>query len=163
MASPAKPPAQFSFSPRRPSSVSIRIEAPGDRAKRLAEEKEEKKKKVRLENEEIAKKLAQEAQQKVEAEKKVKEEKERQSIPSELPRRHPGPLNPAVPSLPSAISTARIIEDLGSVPYPDGIKSPRGDLNINAKDSKFRYVFIHHSIVIKQFSTFHNSDTIAIS
>ncbi|KAK0195854.1 hypothetical protein F5146DRAFT_1027372 [Armillaria mellea] len=41
--------------------------------------------------------------------------------------------------LPSALATARIIDDLGRVPYPEGIKSPRVELNINAKDGKFRY------------------------
>ena len=40
--------------------------------------------------------------------------------------------------LPSAITTARIIDDLGRVPYPEGIKSPKVELNINAKDGKFR-------------------------
>jgi translation initiation factor 4G len=276
-ASPAKPSVQLS-SPRRPPSVSVRIEAPDDRAKRLAEEKEkeEKEKKAQLEKEEAAKKLEQEAQEKEEAEKKAKEEKERlekeeqqkleddrkrkeaeeaakaeaekvekekaaeeerlrqkleeevkerkaqadkeaaeaaaaakavevipeatstpaakvvekeegeisaseddkgaknskafpTSVPSELPRRRPGPLDlsstqrPVAPSLPSAISTARIIEDLGSVSYPDGIKSPQSDLNVNAKDSKFRYVFLYRDIVIKQLSTSHNLDMIAIS
>ncbi|KAK0454526.1 hypothetical protein EV421DRAFT_422018 [Armillaria borealis] len=67
------------------------------------------------------------------------------SPPSELPRRRPGPLDLSttkanIPApLPSALATARIIDDLGRVPYPEGIKSPRVDLNINAKDGKFRY------------------------
>ncbi|KAK0454504.1 eukaryotic translation initiation factor 4G1, eIF4E-binding domain-containing protein, partial [Armillaria borealis] len=41
--------------------------------------------------------------------------------------------------LPSALATACIIDDLGRVPYPEGIKSPRVELNINAEDGKFRY------------------------
>ncbi|KAF5391173.1 hypothetical protein D9757_002991 [Collybiopsis confluens] len=41
--------------------------------------------------------------------------------------------------LPLALTTARIIDDLGSVPYPEGIKSPRMELNVNGKDGKFRY------------------------
>ncbi|KAK0212418.1 hypothetical protein DFS33DRAFT_25830 [Desarmillaria ectypa] len=67
------------------------------------------------------------------------------SPPSELPRRRPGPLDLSttkanIPApLPSALATARIIDDLGRVPYPEGIKSPRVELNINAKDGKFRY------------------------
>ncbi|TFY73543.1 hypothetical protein EWM64_g10469, partial [Hericium alpestre] len=40
---------------------------------------------------------------------------------------------------PSALSTARIIEDLGRVQYPEGIKSPKVELNVNAPAGKFRY------------------------
>ncbi|PBK86881.1 hypothetical protein ARMGADRAFT_939606, partial [Armillaria gallica] len=60
------------------------------------------------------------------------------SPPSELPRRRPTKVNIPAP-LPSALATARIIDDLGRVPYPEGIKRPRVELNINAKDGKFRY------------------------
>ncbi|KAI0776258.1 hypothetical protein BD413DRAFT_470231 [Trametes elegans] len=41
--------------------------------------------------------------------------------------------------LPSALATARIIEDIGSIEYPEGIKSPKPELNVNAKQGKFRY------------------------
>ncbi|KAH9944590.1 ARM repeat-containing protein [Amylocystis lapponica] len=41
--------------------------------------------------------------------------------------------------LPSALATARVIEDLSSVAYPEGIKSPKVELNLNAKQGKFRY------------------------
>ncbi|KAF9031242.1 hypothetical protein BDZ89DRAFT_1101175 [Hymenopellis radicata] len=68
------------------------------------------------------------------------------AAPSELPRRRPGPLDLSsaqrsnIPApLPSALATARIINDLGSVPYPEGVKSPSVELNIGAKDNKFRY------------------------
>lgn len=64
---------------------------------------------------------------------------------AELPRKRPGPLDlsyaskPNIPApLPSALATARIIDDLGRVPYPEGVKSPRVELNVNAKDGKFR-------------------------
>ncbi len=40
-------------------------------------------------------------------------------------------------SHPSALATARIIDDLGRVPYPEGIRSPRVELNINAMDGEF--------------------------
>ncbi len=40
---------------------------------------------------------------------------------------------------PSALTTARIIRDLSSVPYPDGVRKPSAELNIGAKDGKFRY------------------------
>ncbi|KAJ7270036.1 armadillo-type protein [Mycena haematopus] len=68
------------------------------------------------------------------------------SAPVEFPRRRPGPLDlsttfkPNIPAaLPSALATARIIDDLSRVPYPDNIQSPKIELNINAKDGKFRY------------------------
>ncbi|EGO00818.1 hypothetical protein SERLA73DRAFT_50472, partial [Serpula lacrymans var. lacrymans S7.3] len=60
-------------------------------------------------------------------------------------RRRPGPLDltgskkDIPPPLPSAIATARVIEDLGQIQYPDGIKSPKVELNVGAKDGKFRY------------------------
>ncbi|KAJ7782682.1 ARM repeat-containing protein [Mycena metata] len=41
--------------------------------------------------------------------------------------------------LPSALATARIIDDLSRVPYPENVKSPKFELNISAKDGKFRY------------------------
>ncbi|KAJ1305948.1 hypothetical protein OPQ81_010665 [Rhizoctonia solani] len=40
---------------------------------------------------------------------------------------------------PSALASARIIEDLNSVPYPETIKTPNPDLNIAATPGKFRY------------------------
>ncbi|KAK0226381.1 ARM repeat-containing protein [Armillaria fumosa] len=67
------------------------------------------------------------------------------SPPSELPRSHSSPLDLStikanIPEpLPSALATARIIDDLGRIPYPEGIKSPRFELNINARDGKFIY------------------------
>ncbi|KAI0941635.1 hypothetical protein AcW1_003473 [Taiwanofungus camphoratus] len=61
-------------------------------------------------------------------------------------RRRPGPLdlsstkNQSISQpLPSALATARVIEDLGSVSYPEGIMSPKVELNVNAKQGKFRY------------------------
>ncbi|EGN92729.1 hypothetical protein SERLA73DRAFT_190564 [Serpula lacrymans var. lacrymans S7.3] len=42
-------------------------------------------------------------------------------------------------SLPSVYATAQFIQDLGQIKYPDGIKSPEVELNVNAKDGKFRY------------------------
>lgn len=47
----------------------------------------------------------------------------------------------AIPApLPSALATARIIEDIGSIEYPEGILSPKPELNMNAKQGKFRSV-----------------------
>ncbi|OCH90607.1 hypothetical protein OBBRIDRAFT_776738 [Obba rivulosa] len=63
----------------------------------------------------------------------------------DVPRKRPGPLDlsgtkqPISAPLPSALATARIIEDLGSVQYPEGIRSPKVELNVNAKQGKFRY------------------------
>ncbi|TFY54696.1 hypothetical protein EVG20_g9603 [Dentipellis fragilis] len=68
------------------------------------------------------------------------------AVAPEHPRRRPGPLNlstaapGSIPApLPSALATARIIEDLGSVPYPEGINSPKVELNVNAPAGKFKY------------------------
>jgi Eukaryotic translation initiation factor 4G1 len=38
----------------------------------------------------------------------------------------------------SAIVSAMIIEDPSNVSYPDGIMSPKLELNVNAKKGKFR-------------------------
>ena len=64
-------------------------------------------------------------------------------------KRRPGRLdlsstkNNAIPAaLPSALATARIIEDINSIQYPDGVKSPKPELNTNAKQGKFRCVFV---------------------
>ncbi|MBW0460551.1 hypothetical protein O181_000266 [Austropuccinia psidii MF-1] len=43
------------------------------------------------------------------------------------------------PALPSALSSARKIEDLGLISYPDNIQSPRSELNADATPGKFRY------------------------
>lgn len=62
-----------------------------------------------------------------------------------LDRRRPDPLDLSStkqsisPALPSALLTARNIEDIGSVPYPEGIQSPKPELNRNAEKGKFRY------------------------
>ncbi|KAI0653525.1 hypothetical protein C8Q70DRAFT_1110231 [Cubamyces menziesii] len=68
------------------------------------------------------------------------------SLTSTDGKRRPGRLdlsstkNNAIPApLPSALATARIIEDIGSIEYPEGIKSPKPELNVNAKQGKFRY------------------------
>ncbi|KAK7057588.1 hypothetical protein R3P38DRAFT_2598969 [Favolaschia claudopus] len=68
------------------------------------------------------------------------------SGPVEFPRRRPGRLDlsttfkPNIPAaLPSALATARIIDDLSRVTYPENIQSPSVELNANAKDGKFRY------------------------
>ncbi|KAJ4483536.1 hypothetical protein J3R30DRAFT_1795633 [Lentinula aciculospora] len=64
-----------------------------------------------------------------------------------LTKRRPGPLDLSIVAgktnipapLPSALATARIIDDLGRVPYPEGVQSPKVELNVNVKDGKFRY------------------------
>jgi len=70
------------------------------------------------------------------------------SVPSlsELPRRRPVPLDlvsakrdvSALP--PSALLTARAIENLSEVKYPEGIQSPHVELNANSKGGRFRFV-----------------------
>ncbi|KAI9465254.1 hypothetical protein BJY52DRAFT_1114117 [Lactarius psammicola] len=69
------------------------------------------------------------------------------SLPSpEHQRRRPGPLNlqtaitsNIAPALPSALATARHIEDINRITYPEGIKSPKVELNVNTQKGKFRY------------------------
>ena len=69
-------------------------------------------------------------------------------------RRHPGPLdleeakksNIAGPQ--SALATARIISDIHSVPYPDGVSSPNPALNQNAKEGKFRCVTEYDELIL---------------
>ncbi|KAI9568879.1 armadillo-type protein [Boletus coccyginus] len=64
---------------------------------------------------------------------------------TKIPRRRPGPLDinaakrdMSTPPL-SALATARNIERLQDIEYPEGIRSPKEDLNKDAKDGKFRY------------------------
>ncbi len=67
----------------------------------------------------------------------------------EHPRKRPGPLNLTTtinntniaPSLPSALAAARHIEDISCITYPQGIRSPKLELNVNTQKGKFRYVF----------------------
>ncbi|KAI9439810.1 hypothetical protein H4582DRAFT_1813000 [Lactarius indigo] len=42
-------------------------------------------------------------------------------------------------ALPSALATARHIEDLSRITYPEGVKSPKVELNVNTQNGKFRY------------------------
>ncbi|KAI9463260.1 ARM repeat-containing protein [Lactarius psammicola] len=41
--------------------------------------------------------------------------------------------------LPSALAIARYIEDINCITYPEGIKSPKVELNVNAQHGKFLY------------------------
>ncbi|KAI0263838.1 hypothetical protein BC834DRAFT_924863 [Gloeopeniophorella convolvens] len=69
------------------------------------------------------------------------------ALPSpDHPRKRPGPLNlqttitANIPAgLPSALATARHIEDIKSMQYPEGIRSPKIELNVNSQKGKFRY------------------------
>lgn len=69
--------------------------------------------------------------------------------PTEIPRRRPGPLDLASTTKkdisappPSALLTARVIENLSEVAYPEGIKSPKVELNANVRDGRFRCVLL---------------------
>ncbi|KAF8622721.1 hypothetical protein AX15_006812 [Amanita polypyramis BW_CC] len=55
-------------------------------------------------------------------------------------RRRPGPLDLTHSRQPSSpLTLARPLDDLGSVTYPEGIMSPKPELNAGAKEGKFRY------------------------
>jgi translation initiation factor 4G len=70
------------------------------------------------------------------------------SLPSpEHQRIRPRPLNLQTaitsntsPPLPSTLATAWYIEDIKRITYPEGIKSPNVELNVNAQRGKFRCV-----------------------
>ena len=48
--------------------------------------------------------------------------------------------------LPSALATARHIEDINSITYPQGIKGPKLELNVNIQKGKSRYTFQTYAI-----------------
>ncbi|KAF9485987.1 hypothetical protein BDN70DRAFT_870471 [Pholiota conissans] len=62
-------------------------------------------------------------------------------------RKRPGPLDltgaktisAAGAATPGPLATARIIADINTVQYPEGVRSPHPELNQNAKEGKFRY------------------------
>ncbi|ETW74837.1 hypothetical protein HETIRDRAFT_456359 [Heterobasidion irregulare TC 32-1] len=69
-------------------------------------------------------------------------------VPSELEpsleyRVHAGPAavtRPlSAPRTPSALATARFIDDIKAIPYPAGVRRPLAALNRNAQKGKFRY------------------------
>ncbi|CAL1711469.1 unnamed protein product [Somion occarium] len=115
-------------SPASPARPAVRLESDEQRRKRLAEEERKK-------EEEAKAKSADKALLRIDT-----------AVSSTTPARpRPGPLDlssakgAVAAPLPSALATARIIDDLQSVPYPDGILSPKVELNVNAKEGKFRY------------------------
>ena len=73
---------------------------------------------------------------------------------SEQPQNQPAPLDfqtaidaNIAPPLPSALANARHIEDINCITYPQGIKSPKLELNVNNQKGKFRYDFEIHITV----------------
>ncbi|KAF8270195.1 hypothetical protein EI94DRAFT_1449603, partial [Lactarius quietus] len=61
-------------------------------------------------------------------------------------RNRPGPLkvqttliNSRAPTSRSTPATARYIEDINRITYPEGIKRPKIELNVNAQRRRFRY------------------------
>ncbi|KZP10341.1 hypothetical protein FIBSPDRAFT_899780 [Athelia psychrophila] len=106
--------------------------------KKAAEDEEERIRKDEEEKERIRKE-AEEAE-------RVEAEDINTAGPSQEARKpRPGPLDlsygktPITPGLSSALATARIIEDIKKMEYPEGIMSPKLELNVNAKDGKFKY------------------------
>jgi translation initiation factor 4G len=62
------------------------------------------------------------------------------------------------PPVPSALATARYIEDINRITYPQGIKSPKLELNVNTQKGKFRYDFsklrLYHCAFVSQHDFF---------
>ena len=58
-------------------------------------------------------------------------------------KRRPGPLDltgaKSASPVVAALATARVIADIATVSYPEGVNSPHPGLNQNVKDGKFRY------------------------
>ena len=50
----------------------------------------------------------------------------------------PNPDGPALQQLSSPLATARLIEDIAVVSYPEGIKGPNPALNVNPRRGQFR-------------------------
>ena len=122
---------------------------------RLAKEAEERR--MKEEAKRVVVKLAEEQKQEEgelvesptteEPPKEVREifsRKEALKIDTSITKTRPGPLDLSgatknvVAALPSALATARVIEDLGHISYPEGISSPKPELNANSKKGKFR-------------------------
>lgn len=91
----------------------VRMETVEAKKKRLAEEKE-KKSALRKRSVEEMEKRVREAKEEWKA-----AEGERKNAP------------------PSALGTARPIEDLGYISYPEGVTGPNPELNVNSKKGKF--------------------------
>ena len=126
-------------------------------AERLRLAKEAEDRRVKEEEKKVAAKLAEEQKPEEgeivdsptaeEPPKEVREvfsRKEGLKIDTSITKTRPGPLDLSgatknvVAAPPSALATARIIEDLGHISYPDGITSPKVELNVNSKKGKFR-------------------------
>ena len=65
----------------------------------------------------------------------------------ELLRNRPGSRNlqtsltgSTTAAFPSALTTAQHIEEINRITYPEGIKRPKAEFNVNAQKGKFRYV-----------------------
>jgi len=56
--------------------------------------------------------------------------------------------------LPSALATACHIEDINSITYPQGIKGPKLELNVNIQKGKSRYTFQIYAIARFLLNTF---------
>ena len=102
---------------------SVRIESKRDKRKRQEQ--------ARLEQE---KKDAEEAKRKLNEKISRFEEGRRRLMARWKEERNNSPFPP------SAFTTARKIDSLDEIEYPEGIKGPKAELNRNAKDGKFRYM-----------------------
>ena len=135
----------------------IRIESQEQKEKRLAEEGAKERESHDKSESSEALVRANEATARREIEEQERREEQacnRQTTINTNPWKRPGPLNfqttinsDIAPLPPSAFATARYIEDLNCITYPQGIKSPKLELNVNTQKGKFRYDFEIHIIM----------------
>jgi len=81
----------------------------------------------------------------------------------EQPQKRPGPLDfqtttetDIAPLLPSALATARPIEDINRITYPQGINKPQLEFSVNTQEGKFLYVFkvyVIAPLILNMFSS----------
>lgn len=125
-------------------SAAIRMETVEEK-KRLAEETEKAKSEEETQGELVGPGAIADSQStKVQGTVQAKRETFRINavLPCPKSRRRPGPIDLSstarTPPPRSALAAARFIEDLRRVSYPEGIRSPKVELNVNAKSGKFR-------------------------
>ncbi|KAL1938535.1 hypothetical protein VTO73DRAFT_11558 [Trametes versicolor] len=125
--------------PARPT-VSVRIESEDARRKRMAEEE-----RLPQETENRARqcKIAEVEAYEEDGEPMGEEAQKKTPTAVSVATKRLSPshtkINIISAPLPSALATARMIKDIGTIVYPEGILGPKPELNRNTEPGKFRY------------------------